>query len=120
MLGNKLLLNLRLLIRLALFMMTGVLSASKIFAQKTQQFSGQRSSKPWNDANVKKGVSYASMASSQNDDLSASIHNPENNSQTLPSQQQNQFRRPKTNSAFEVTVLDQLESMNNNFDKRSE
>ena len=57
------------------------------------------------------------MASSQTDDLFASIHNPENTSQTLPSQQQNQFRRPKTNSAFEATVLDQLESMNKNFEK---
>ena len=89
----------------------------KYLPKKTQQSSSQRSSRPWNDANVKKGVSYASIASSQTDDISASIHNPENTSQTLPSQQQNQFRRPKTNSAFEATVLDQLESMNKNFDK---
>ena len=89
----------------------------KYLPKKTQQSSSQRSSRPWNDANVKKGVSYASMASPRTDDLTASIHNPENKSQSSQSQQQNQIRRPKTNSAFEATVLDQLESINKNFDK---
>src|SRR2546421_9933869 len=89
----------------------------KYLPKKTQSSSSQRSSRPWNDANVKKGVSYALMASSQNNDLTASIHNPENNSQSSQLQQQNQFRCPKTNSTFEATVLDQLESMNKNFDK---
>src|SRR6185312_14479649 len=57
------------------------------------------------------------MASPQTDDLTASTHNSENKSQSSQSQQQNQLRCPKTNSAFEATVLDQLESMNKNFNK---
>jgi regulator of replication initiation timing len=85
--------------------------------KKTQQSSGQRSNRPWNEANVKQGVSYASIASPQEDDLAASIHNPGNTSQSSQTQQQQQTRRPKTNSAFETAVLDQLETMNNNFNK---
>jgi hypothetical protein len=87
----------------------------KYLPKKTQTSTGQRNSRPWNDANVKKGVSYASVATPQNDDLAASIHNPKNGPQQT--QQQHYNRRPQTNSAFEKAVLDQLETMNNNFEK---